>query len=105
MCNTVPKVVAKLGHDKFTGFTKKELIAAFLADGYGIDKAERHALKLILGGGVIESPENPEDAPKDQIRYISVYCPWHYEYYYSVLKDVEVTPVKIERDGRVTKFT
>ncbi len=97
MCNTVPKVIAKLGHDKLDGFTKKEFIAAFLADGYGIQKAERHFLMCLLSHAITEHPT-------EENSYISIHCPWHWQMYEDVLKDVEVLPVKIERDGRITRI-
>ena len=97
MCNTVPKVISKLGHDHLDGFTKKEFIAAFLQDGYGIQKAERHYLMCLLSGAITPVPDRSD-------LFVSVHCPWHYQLYEDLLKDVEISPVKIDRDGRVTRI-
>lgn len=101
MCNTVPKVIANLGHDCLNGFTKKEFIAAFLHDGYGIKKAERHWLMCFMSHAIIPSPDDKADGPT---KFISVYCPWHYALYEKQLSEVEIIPVKIDRDGRVTRI-
>lgn len=103
MCNTVPKVVAKLGHQELNGFTERQLIAAFQADGYGIQKAERHALMLKLSNAIIPAPGQDDVLLKDLL-YISRYCPWHYQLYEDLLNSVEVSPVRIERDGRITRL-
>lgn len=103
MCNTIPNVIAKLGHYELDGFTEKQLLNAFLADGYGIKKAERHVLALKISHGIVPNPQY-EDRPNKEVLYISPYCPWHWGCWESVLKDVEISPVRIERDGRITRI-
>lgn len=100
MCNTVPKVISNLGYECPCGFTKKEFIAAFLRDGYGIKKAERHWIMCLLSHAVIPSPEK-----EDGSTYISVYCAAHYINYESLLNDVVINPVEIDKDGRVIRFS
>ena len=104
MCNTVPKVVSKAGHKYLDGFTERELIAAFQEDGYGIQKAERHVLMLKLSNGIIGAPGQPDDMPRKNFRYISIYCPWHYQLYEKELSEVEISPVKINRDGSIIRI-
>ncbi len=101
MCNTVPKVIGKLGADRPDGFTKKEFIAAFLSDGYGIKKAERHWLMCRLSNAVIP---NPEDKENEEDTFISVYSTMHYINYEKYLQEVEICPVRIERDGRAVRI-
>ena len=97
MCNTVPKVIGNLGYEYPDGFTKKEFIAAFLQDGYGIKKIERHWAMCVLSKMIIPNPLNTEGGPDT---FISSYCPAHYMNFREYLEDVEIIPYKIDRDGR-----
>lgn len=100
MCNTVPKVICNLGYDCPNGFTKKEFIAAFLQDGYGIKKAERHWITCLLSHAIIPTPtDDPEDCT-----FISIYSTAHYINFEKELRDVEIEPVKINRDGRAVRI-
>ena len=96
MCNTVPKVICNLGYDRPEGFTKKEFIAAFLRDGYGIKKAERHWVMCLLSHAIIPYPEDEEH---EEETYLSIYATTHYLNYEKILNEVEIEPVKINRDG------
>ena len=96
MCNTVPKVICNLGYECPAGFTKKEFIAAFLRDGYGIKKAERHWVMCLLSHAIIP---NPEDEENEEETYLSIYATTHYLNYEKILNEVEIEPVKINRDG------
>ena len=82
------------------GFTKKELISALLADGYGIEKAQRRAVAVIASHEIISCPDQ-NDGPA---RFISIYCPWHWLKWEKELNDVVISPVKVERDGRVVRL-
>ncbi len=101
MCNTVPKVICNLGYDRPEGFTKKEFIAAFLRDGYGIKKAERHWITCLVSYAIIPNPEDKEG----EETFISVYATAHYMNYEKYLSEVEISPVKINRDGRVVRIS
>lgn len=100
MCNTVPNVIRKLGNSPagMEGFTKKELISALLADGYGIEKAQRRALAVIASHEIIPCPDQDNGS-----LFISIYCPWHWLKWEKELNDVVVSPVRVERDGRVVR--
>ena len=99
MCNTVPKVICNLGYDCPNGFTKKEFIAAFLRDGYGIKKAERHWITCLLSNAIIPTPDDETGET-----FISIYSTAHYLNYEKDLNDVEINPVKINRDGRAVRI-
>ena len=103
MCNTGPNVIRKLGNstDGARGFTKEELLSAFIKDGYGIDKANRRVISAIASGEIIRCPEQQDG---QSTIYISVYCPWHWLEWESVLNGVQIQPVRISRDGRVERI-
>lgn len=99
MCNTVPKVICGLGYDYPNGFTKQEFIAAFLRDGYGIKKAERHWITCLMSHALIGAPDDETGN-----LYISIYSTAHYLNYEKTLNEVEISPCKIDRDGRVIRI-
>lgn len=97
MCNTVPNVIKKLGYKNPEGFTRKELLAALISDGYGIEKAQRRVVGAIMSNQIVGSPD-------DDCLFISIYCPYHWTAYEDVLKNVVISPVKVHRDGRVERI-
>ena len=103
MCNTGPNVIRKLGNstEGAKGFTKKDLLTAFIRDGYGIDKANRRVISAIASKEIIACPEQPAEGPTI---YISVYCPWHWVDWESVLDKIEIEPVRISREGRIERI-
>lgn len=102
MCNTVPNVIRKLGNspEGTEGFTRKDLLSALLADGYGIEKAQRRVIAVIASHEIIPHPTNNADPQL----WISIYCPWHWLKWEKELNAVEVDPVKVERDGRIVRL-
>lgn len=101
MCNTVPNVIRKLGNspEGMEGFTRKDLLSALLADGYGIEKAERRVIAVTASHEIIPHPDNSADL------WISIYCPWHWLKWEKELNSVEVDPVKVGRDGRIVRLS
>lgn len=98
MCNTVPNVIKKLGYTNMgQSFTRRELLTALVNDGYGVEKAERRVTAAIISHQIIPCPKENDDG------FISIYCPLYWEMYEDALNDVVITPVKIDRDGRVEK--
>ena len=71
-------------------------MAALVNDGYGAEKAERRVTAAILSQQIIRCP----DAENYPDQWISIYCPIHWERWKKELSDVEIIPVKINRDGR-----
>lgn len=96
MCNTVPNVIKKLSYKTYGPFTRRELLAALVSDGYGTEKAERRVTAAIISHQIIPCPDMDNT-------WISIYCPMHWEKYNEELSAVEIIPVKIDRDGKVVK--
>lgn len=95
MCNTVPNVIRKLGNKTLIGFTRKELVAALIDDGYGIEKAERRTTAALLSNQIVPQPDDETNT-----LFISPYCPFHWQYYADTLSQVEIRPVRIDRYGK-----
>lgn len=95
MCNTVPNVIRKLGNKTLGGFTRQDLIAALIDDGYGVEKAQRRAQAALLSRQIIPQPDD-----ETGLLYISQYCPFHWEKWPEVLSENEIKPVKIDRYGK-----
>lgn len=99
MCNTVPNVIKKLGYQCHgMPFTRKELLAALVSDGYGTEKAQRRVTAAIVSHQIIPCPDEDDDNG-----FISIYCPLHWEQWEKDLMEVVIEPVKIDRDGRVVR--
>ncbi len=95
MCNTVPNVIRKLGNKTYVGFTRKELVAALIDDGYGVEKAERRAQAALLSNQIIPQPDDDTNT-----LFISPYCPFHWQQWPAELSEVEIRPVRIDRYGK-----
>lgn len=95
MCNTVPNVIRKLGNKTVIGFTLKELIAALVEDGYGIEKAERRTQAARLSRQIIPQPGDDTNT-----LFISQYCPYHWNQWPKELEENEISPVRIDRYGK-----
>lgn len=95
MCNTVPNVIKKLGYKTLGGFTKKELVAALIDDGYGSEKAERRFQAAFWSHMIIPQPDDETGT-----LFISPYCPHHWMRYEQELEKNEICPCKIDRYGK-----
>ena len=98
MCNTVPNVIKKLSYKTYGPFSRRDLLAALVNDGYGVEKAERRVTAAILSKQIVPCPDMD-----DGEYFISIYCPMHWEKYAKELEEVEIIPIKIDRDGRPVK--
>lgn len=95
MATTVPCVLRALGNRNPTGFTKADILAAFINAGYNPEKASRRYKQCVAAHQIVNTEEGSEN-------WVTLYCPTHWRMYPDLLKDVQVLAVKIERDGTVT---
>lgn len=99
MATTVPNVIRELGNRQRLGFTKAELIAAFIMAGYGPEKAVRRFKQCAASKQIIPVAD---DANTHETLWASIYCPFHWNEYKELLDPVRIVPVHIERDGTPT---
>lgn len=95
MATTIPCILRALGNKNPTGFTKADLLAAFINAGYNPERALRRYTQCIASHQIIPNPEEGHT-------WISIYCPMHWKNYQKDLEDVQIIAAKIERDGTVT---
>lgn len=97
MATTIPNVIRELGNRHRYGFTKQELVAAFIMAGYGPEKAVRRFAQCRLSKQIIPVAE---DADTHETLWVSIYCPFHWQgEYKEKLDQVRIVPVHIARDG------
>lgn len=97
MATTVPCVLRALGNRNPTGFTKADVLAAFINAGYNPEKAFRRYRQCAASHQIVKKSE---DGSTEE--WITPYCPTHLRMYPDDLTDIEILAVKIERDGTVT---
>lgn len=95
MATTIPCVLRALGNKNPAGFTKADLLAAFINAGYNPEKALRRYTQCVASHQIIPSPEMGS-------AWITLYCPTHWKNFPDDLADVKIIAAKIERDGTVT---
>lgn len=93
MSTTIPRILRQLGNQHPTGFSLDELKEALLWDGYGPEKIARRVKQVIASQEIIRAGMNGT--------YVTVYNPYHVKTC-EELKDVQIRPVKVERDGSIT---
>lgn len=91
MATTIPNVLRALANRKPMGFTKGELIEAFIREGYNPEKAYRR-FKQVFASGEIQ--------PWEDGLFITIYSPAHYKLNPGIT-DVHIKAVKIARDGTI----
>jgi len=75
MATTIPNVIRELGNRHRDGFTRAELIAAFIMAGYGSEKAVRRFKQCSASKQIIPVAE---DASTHETLWASIYCPFHW---------------------------
>lgn len=98
MATTIPNVIRELGNRQRFGFTKAELIAAFIMAGYSPEKAVRRFNQCRYSKQIIPVAD---DADTHETLWASIYCPFHWQQaeYKEKLQQVRIVPVHIARDG------
>lgn len=99
MATTIPNIIRALGYTCPNGFTKYDLIGAFMDAGYGSEKAVRRYKQCLKSNQIVVSPEQPESGGPV---FISRYSPLHRELYGTYIDSKPIRAVKIERDGSAT---
>ena len=99
MATTIPNVIRSLGNHQPDGFTKAELIAAFIMAGYSPEKAVRRFKQCAASKQIIPVAQ---DAATNETLWVSIYCPFHWKQHKEELDQVRIIPVHIERDGTPT---
>lgn len=95
MATTIPCVLRALGNKNPLGFTKADILAAFIDAGYNPEKAYRRYTQCVASHQIVQNPEMDNT-------WISLYCPAHWRSYPEALQDVKIIAAKIERDGTIT---
>ena len=93
MSTTIPVILRQLGNKHPHGFSLDELKEALLWDGYGPEKIAHRVKQVVASHEIIRLGENDT--------YVTVYNPYHVKIC-PELDEVQIRPVKIERDGSVT---
>lgn len=93
MSTTIPCILRELGDKNPDGFTKSELLAAFVKEGYSADKAARRYKECVASHQITPAPEDD--------RWITLYSRLHWSIHPEELQDVRIIAVKIARDGSV----
>lgn len=92
MCTTIPVILRKLAIKHPSGFDPEDLMEAFIRDGYNPEKARRR-LKQVIASGEVQVIDGV---------LLTIYSPIHYSICPDKMADVQIKPVRIERDGTVT---
>lgn len=93
MATTIPCVLRDLGNRNPDGFTKAEILIAFVNEGYNPEKAERRYRQIIAANQITQIP--------DSNSWVTVYSYVHQKLYTDILKDIQIRAVKIARDGSI----
>lgn len=98
MSTTIPCILRELGDRNPDGFTKGDLLAAFIREGYSPDRAARRYKECVASNQIVPCPE---ETPGAEPTWITIYSRVHWKFYEPTLDEVHIVAVKIARDGSV----
>lgn len=92
MSTTIPCILRELGDRNPDGFTKKDLLAAFIKEGYSPDRALRRYRECVASNQIV---------PTEGDGWLTLYSRTHWKFHADDLDGVQIIAVKIARDGTV----